>query len=550
MSLENALAVMGFDKIRAGQEKMVEAVMSGHDLLGVMPTGSGKSGVYILPCLANRWRGLIFSPLIALQGDQVQKLVDRGVTAAAINSNYSADSNQNTLSAWCRGELQFLFVAPEQLARDMFRSTLLAYRQDLVVVDEVHTAAAWADDFRPSYKLIAPVVKELRPAQLLCLTATLTPDSEASVRSIMGMETAMKISCYKRRENLELSSRYCETTKDIVDIAHEAKGPTIIYCATVSRIDNQLFPAFKKAFAGDGGVVKYHGKLTPSEREMNMKLFMQGMAKYVIATNAFGLGVDKADVRMVLHADTPSSIEAYAQEAGRAGRDGKPSKCILGYNEGSIRTQKFFVTSKNPLRRDYEAIWSSLLKLTQQGKVAITMTLEEIASTTYVKAPAAAAAMNVLQGAKLVARESGSYLDTVEILGKRPTDNDDLRDVYDNIIIGMTYGQTAVSMPPSELAKVAKVKTVAELRQLMLALEVAGAINYAPATRAKTTRLCKTELDLDWDRLNKKRERELASLEHMQAYLAITKKNKHNALEYYFENGNVPKSEDAFMPCD
>jgi len=550
MSLDNALAVMGFDKVRAGQRKMVEAVIAGGDLLGVMPTGSGKSGVYILPCLANRWRGLIFSPLISLQGDQVQKLTDRGVSAAAINSTNSSECNQQTLDAWCAGNLQFLFVAPEQLARDQFRATLLEYRPDLVVVDEVHTAAAWADDFRPAYKLIAPVVRQLRPAQLLCLTATLTPDNEASVRTIMGMETAQKISHYKRRKNLELSSRYCATTKDIVDIARESTGPTIIYCATVARIEKHLFPAMQKAFADSGGVIKYHGQLSASAREMNMKMFMQGMAKYVLATNAFGLGVDKADVRMVLHADTPGSVEAYAQEAGRAGRDGKPSKCVLGYNEGSIRTQKFFVDSKNPPRKDYEATWAALLKLTQQGKTAITMTLDEIASNAGVKAPQLGAVMNVLQGAKLVSRTSGRYVETVKILGNRPTDNEELTEVYDRIVIGMTYGQTAISMPPSDMAKLIKVKTVTGMRQLMVALEVAEAVDYTPASRAKTTQLRTTELSLDWDRLAKKRVRELTSLAHVQTYLDVTKKNKHSALEYYFENGSVPKNEAAFDTCD
>jgi ATP-dependent DNA helicase RecQ len=544
MSLEYALDVMGFDDVRSGQRDMVETVMAGKDMLGVMPTGAGKSGVYVLPCLANQWRALIFSPLISLQADQVQKLQQRGVTAEAINSQNSVMKNEEAVSRWCAGQLQFLFVAPERLANQQFVGLLTHYRPNLVVVDEVHTAAAWADDFRPSYKLIAPVVQKLRPAQLLCLTATLTPDNEASVRSILHMEDAVRVSHYERRSNLKLSSAYCDTVSDLVDTARESTGPTIIYCATVSRIEQTLFPAFKRAFSTEGGVIKYHGKMTPDDRELNQKLFMQGMARYIIATNAFGLGVDKADVRMVLHADIPGSVEAYAQEAGRAGRDGKESRCVLGYSAHSVKTQQWFIDCKNPTKTDFKLVWDTLLAETNGATKAITLTLEEIAAHASLPVPKVSAAMNVLQGAKLIERNTGSFKETVEITGSRPDSNEHLQQLYDNLIKDMSYGQKRIEMHPKDLVKVCKLKKITDMRQALAALANMGAIDYQPASRAKTTKMKTKELVLDWNALASKRKKEKASLDHMLAYLDVPSRLKHAALEYYFQHGEIPEPEE------
>jgi ATP-dependent DNA helicase RecQ len=451
--LKTAMERMGFDQIRDGQMPVIESVMKREDVLATMPTGAGKSATFILPTLAKNWRCLIISPLISLQTDQVRKLVDRGIDAAAINSNQTMQDNHRALLRWREGTLNFLYVAPERLDNQGFRNDILQYKPDLLVVDEVHCISMWAADFRPAYKRLGPLAKELRPAAILGLTATLTPDAEDDVRECMGMRKAKKLVYYRRRDNLEFVTLAGNEMEIVADAARAATGSAIIYSTTVAKIENYLFPSLSSELTG--GVVRYHGRMAAGERTAAQEMFMNGQAKYVIATNAFGMGVDKADVRLIMHADLPGSVASYVQEAGRAGRDDKTSICAIGYDQKSIGTQKFFLETRNPPRYFYEQLWKYLVSIDAASgsiKPINSMSRTMCRGKKWAEAKISrqiSAAMSVLRGA--------GYLDRSSVKGYRAKKTTLLKDNLD----GMDWERL-------------ELKTKTEERQLQQMIEFAG----------------------------------------------------------------------------
>ena len=342
-NLPTVLNELGYDDLKEGQDSAVMNLMMKRDTICVMPTGFGKSAIYIVPTRAVGWKCLIFSPLVSLMKDQVESLWAKKYSAGQISSGQSNSENNQTIMDWENGELQFLLVAPERLQNDRFVKLMTDNKPDMIVVDEAHCISQWAHSFRPDYLKIGDFVKALRPDVVLALTATLTNDMETDVRDALTITEASKIVFYPKRENLVFKHK--QYSLDLLRYTlNDLEGSTIVYCSTKKRT-HELYDTLKGNIEGD--CLVYNGGMTADERTTNQNLFMSNSVKVMFATNAFGMGVDKPDIRSVIHVDIPGSIEQYVQEVGRAGRDGKISNCIYMEDDRSINTQLWLFILRN-----------------------------------------------------------------------------------------------------------------------------------------------------------------------------------------------------------
>ena len=348
-ALEALTRYFGYDSFRPGQQGIVEALLAGHDVLGVMPTGAGKSVCYQIPAALSPGMTLVISPLISLMRDQVDALNDLGMPAAFINTTQTPDEQAMVFAQAAAGQIKLLYVAPERLETGRFRDFAARTPISLIAVDEAHCVSQWGQDFRSSYLGIGDFIAGLpqRPP-VGAFTATATERVRRDIVGLLGLRNPAVTVTGFDRPNLYFDVVKLETKYKAAWVArYVADHPDesgIVYCATRKTTEaltdtlNQMgHPA-----------VAYHGGMSPDAREVAQRDFITDKVPVVVATNAFGMGIDKSNVRYVIHHNLPESIEAYYQEAGRAGRDGEPSRCTLLWNESDI------VTRRRLLDNDYE----------------------------------------------------------------------------------------------------------------------------------------------------------------------------------------------------
>ena len=340
----------GHADFRGAQLPAIRAVLEGRDVLVTLPTGGGKSLVYQLPALLLDGLTLVVSPLIALMKDQVDALRRQGIAAAEVNSSVPAKERAGRLAAAERGELDLLFVTPERFRSPSFRAALPRLRVTRLAVDEAHCISHWGHDFRPDYHLLGDYRALLGSPPTTALTATATPDVAEDIVGSLGLRDPFVHRGGIERENLFLASTRVHLAEEKVPLLADriaaVDGPGIVYSALIRDLEH-LHGSLRRR--GIGSLV-YHGKLSPAERRRMQERFMASDSDVVLATNAFGMGVDKANIRFVLHAQVPRTLEAWAQEVGRAGRDGGPSLCELLYFEEDVAIQQNFVQWANPSR--------------------------------------------------------------------------------------------------------------------------------------------------------------------------------------------------------
>lgn len=334
----------GHSAFREGQAELIDAILSGRDVLGIMPTGGGKSLCYQVPALMLEGVTLVISPLISLMKDQVMALKDAGVRAAFINSSLTSAQMQTVYRNIRAGAYKIIYVAPERLDGDGFVSLAHSLRVSLVAVDEAHCISQWGQDFRPSYLRILDFIKKMpRRPVVAAFTATATKRVREDIERILQLQKPLKIVTGFDRPNLNFEVLYpknkAATLRSLIDARPGQNG--IVYCATrksVESICQELQTVGIQA-------TRYHAGLSDEERRKNQEDFLYDRCSVMVATNAFGMGIDKSNISYVIHYNMPKSLEAYYQEAGRAGRDGERADCLLLYSPGDVQTAKFLIQS-------------------------------------------------------------------------------------------------------------------------------------------------------------------------------------------------------------
>jgi len=361
----------GYDSFRPGQSGLVDAILAGRDVLGVMPTGAGKSVCYQIPATLLPGVTIVISPLISLMRDQVDALNDAGIPAAYVNTTQGGDEQAMVLAQAAQGDIKLLYVAPERLETERFRNFATRVPISLVAVDEAHCVSQWGQDFRSSYLGIGEFIAGLpaRPT-VAAFTATATERVRRDIIGILGLNAPQVTVTGFDRENLYFDVLKIETKYKAAWVArYVAEHPDesgIVYCATRKETEalaaalNHTVPALRGAAGGsaadsvmrdDPVAVAYHGGMPADVRNQAQRDFVTDAVPVVVATNAFGMGIDKSNVRYVIHHNMPESIEAYYQEAGRAGRDGEPSRCTLLWNESDIVTRRRLLDMDNDNER-------------------------------------------------------------------------------------------------------------------------------------------------------------------------------------------------------
>jgi ATP-dependent DNA helicase RecQ len=361
--------VFGLTALRPGQAEVIERVLAGQNTLAVMPTGAGKSLCYQLPAVLRDTLTVVISPLIALMKDQCDMLQARGIAARQLHSALDANARLETEALLTRGAVRVLFTTPERLADPRTLGLLQEQRVGLLVVDEAHCIAQWGHDFRPAFGALRDARRALGRPPVLALTATAPLPVQREIAEALAIPRNGVLCHGVYRDNLRLAVELPQTEQArreaILARLSATDGPAIVYCATVreaTALQRQLLQAERPGLT----VGLYHGKLPARERAAAQEAFMRGDCRVMVATNAFGMGIDKPDIRLVLHAQMPASIEAYVQEFGRAGRDGEPADAVLLFREGDRALQQFFAGGQAPSREELSAVWRALTSQTPQ----------------------------------------------------------------------------------------------------------------------------------------------------------------------------------------
>ncbi len=365
LDLDAALVHFGLSAFRPGQREVISAIVAGNDCMCVMPTGGGKSLCYQLPAVIRPGLTIVVSPLIALMKDQVDALGKKGIPAALINSTLSLAEQNERLQDVASGKYKLVYVAPERLRSTRFLEAIRATPIQLLAVDEAHCISQWGHDFRPDYARLGRFREWLGDVQTVALTATATPRVRDDIVQVLRLQRPKQFMSGFARPNLNFGVKTFKSDREKDEqierfLKHE-KGAGIIYAATRKGCDAlvEMIQSNLKISVG-----AYHAGMLPDQRRAIQERFMRNELRIIVATNAFGMGIDKPDLRFVIHYNIPGSLEAYYQEAGRAGRDGQESQCLLMYAMRDRHIQEFFIDNNYPDRPVIEAVYNFLREQT------------------------------------------------------------------------------------------------------------------------------------------------------------------------------------------
>ena len=354
----------GYPDFRGIQREIIESIGAGKDTLGLMPTGGGKSLTFQVPALAQEGVCIVLTPLIALMKDQVEHLRHKGIAAAAIYSGMSRDAIVTTLENCIFGGVKLLYISPERISSDLFQIKLKHMKVSFITVDEAHCISQWGYDFRPSYLQIAVIRKLVPNVPILALTATATPDVIDDIQERLGFTEKNVFRMSFERKNLVYVVRQAEDKEaEMVHILQSIPKTAIVYCRSRKRTKEVAQLLMQYGISATW----YHAGLEPAVKDQRQSEWQHNKVRVMVATNAFGMGIDKADVRVVVHMDCPSSLEAYFQEAGRAGRDGQKAYAVLLYNGHDNRTLQKRIEDTFPPKESVQQVYEHLAYFYQIG---------------------------------------------------------------------------------------------------------------------------------------------------------------------------------------
>jgi ATP-dependent DNA helicase RecQ len=547
----------GYDDFRPPQRRAVQAVLSGRDALIVLPTGGGKSLCFQVPALMRSGLTVVVSPLISLMKDQVDALARREVAATYLNSTLTPGESSRRLAAIDRGEIKLLYVAPERLRSPITRDRLARAGVTMLAVDEAHCISEWGHDFRPSYRLLGALRDALGAPQTVALTATATPSVREDIVEQLALRDAMVIVGGFDRTNLtwfvEPVSTQASRDRAAARWLRDATGSTVVYAPTrnaVERVAQLLNRAGVPALG-------YHAGLDTSVRQRTQDDFMNERVRTIVATSAFGMGIDKPDVRLVLHYAMPGTLESYYQEAGRAGRDGQPSRCILLHNYPDRFTHEHFIDTAHPERALIEHAWNTLVRHADREGL-VSWSAEELAQ----RFPNAADARKVDAVLRIFAREQLATVEPpssgrvfvrllatperirTELDGDRDFDREVLRALWRAVGKRLEIGASVDldGLPPGLGGAVGLVPVLERLasEQFVDLVPSGGGIRLRPEPRRNALR------EIDWRLLERRRRADMDRLDAVQRYAQTRACRRAFVLRYFGD----PDAKQRCAACD
>jgi ATP-dependent DNA helicase RecQ len=544
VSLDDARAVLarhfGYDDFRPGQREAVEGVLSRRDMLILMPTGGGKSLCYQVPSQVLPGVTIVVSPLISLMKDQVDNLRVAGIAATFVNSTLPRRQIEERLDEVARGATKLLYIAPERFESSAFRERLKTFAVSLFAIDEAHCVSQWGHDFRPSYAKLGDV-RNAFDAPVLALTASATPEVRRDIIKMLRLRNPTVVARGFDRPNLQWSVvRTCdESEKDhaFVQLLRGSlrQGSAIGYAATRKRVEKL------SDLLNSRGVrsVAYHAGLTPKDRHDLQEKFIAGKSGVVVATNAFGMGIDKPDVRLVVHYDYPASLEAYYQEAGRAGRDRKPARCVVLYGDEDHRTHEFLIDQAHPSEHIVRSVFDALTTLHAHDPGTGVVQRLAAASSVWCSERQVEAALRMLQALRVVEAQRGRFGDPrfrlvvsmKTIRAGAPAGGIALR-IIDDLIArhGTSVLYSGITLPWRELRPYGEREDVAAA---LAAVAAHGWIEFMPAPPNIGFRVLRAGNEDDWSLIRQQRKREQMRLERMRGYATTTTCRRAYLLRYF-----------------
>jgi len=560
--LERALGFMkrvfGFPGFRPGQEEILEAVLAGEDALVIMPTGGGKSLCYQVPAFLGPGVTLVVSPLIALMKDQVDSLRVLDLPAAAVHSLIGLKEQEDILERMAAGALKLVYVSPERLHNRLFQETLRQCRVDRVAVDEAHCISQWGHDFRPDYMRIGQVLNRLGRPQTVALTATATQKVRSDIIEQLALRAPRQFITGFDRRNLfwevEAVGNEREKVSIIRDRLGSVKGGAIVYTGTRKNVDRLVEKLRRNGLHAAG----YHAGLEESERTRVQDDFMSGRTDLVVATNAFGMGIDRSDIYAVIHHTFPGTIEAYYQESGRAGRDGSPANCLLLFSPADRLLQEFFIESRYPPREEVLSVYDSLRRRPEE---VIWLTYREIAELGEKKVAEMAvfSCIKILEDAGVLRRlqrydnRAELYLHEhpLKLLRTATARARTKRSLLESLDRLYTEDEIeeGIAFLPQDLADRAGIGQEA-MRRVLAEMEEGGEATYIPPFRGRGLRILQRlepeDLQIDFQALRIRKAYELEKLDHVMAYAGSRTCRRAFLLRYFGE----PAAMDGCGACD